>query len=45
MCSSKQLIEDLKRNLINAHKAGEGYKKISKLFQLTVSTVQNVIKK
>lgn len=31
---SKQLTEDVKMKLIDADKAGEGYKKISKRFQL-----------
>ena len=35
----------LKMKLIDVYRAGDGYKKISKHFQLTVSTVRNVIKK
>lgn len=39
MGSDKQLSGDLKMNLIDAYNAEEGYKKISKHFQLTISTV------
>lgn len=35
----------MKLKMIDAHKAGEGYKKIAKDFQVPVSSVQNVIKK
>lgn len=45
MCSSKQLTKDLNMMLIAAYNAGKGYKKISKHFQLTFSTVQDVMKK
>ncbi|XP_062914937.1 uncharacterized protein LOC134351933 [Mobula hypostoma] len=45
MGSSKQLPSTLKINMIDAHKAGEGYKKIAKRFQVAVSSVRNVIKK
>ncbi len=31
--------------MIDAHKAGEGYKKIAKHFQVPISSVWNVIKK
>lgn len=37
---SKQWIEDPKMNLIDAYKAEKSYKKISKYFQLGISTVQ-----
>lgn len=43
--SFKQLTEDLKMKLIDAYKAEEGCQKISLCFQLTIFTVQNVIKK
>ena len=45
MGSSKQLAEDLKMKIIVTHKAGEGYKKIAKHFQVAVSSGQSVIKK
>ena len=45
MGSSKQLCKTLKMKVIDAHNAGEGYKKIAKRCQLAVSTVQNVIKR
>ena len=45
MGSSKQLCETLKMKVIDAHNAGEGYKKIAKRCQLAVSTVRNVIKR
>uniref|UniRef100_A0A3Q3KMZ5 Tc1-like transposase DDE domain-containing protein n=1 Tax=Monopterus albus TaxID=43700 RepID=A0A3Q3KMZ5_MONAL len=45
MGSSKQLCKTLKMKVIDAHNAGEGYKKIAKRCQLAVSTVRNVIKR
>lgn len=42
---SKQLTEGLKMKLIDTYKAEEGCKKISKCFQLAVSTVRNDVKK
>lgn len=45
MGGSKQLPSTLKIKINDAHKAGEGYKKIAKRFQVAVSSVRNVIKK
>ena len=45
MGSSKQLPSTLKMKIIEAHKAGEGYKKIAKHFEVAISSVCNVIKK
>lgn len=45
MGSSKQLARTLKLRIVDAHKAGEGYKKIAKRYQMPISSVRNVIKK
>lgn len=45
MGTSKQLSDDLKWRIIHQHQAGEGYKKLSKRFQVPISTVRNVVKK
>src|SRR4029434_2402739 len=45
MGSSKQLSDDLKTKIVQQYSLGEGYKKLSRRFQLSVSTVRNVIKK
>ena len=45
MGSSKQLSRKLKLKIVDAHKAGEGYKKRAKRFQMPISSVRNVIKK
>lgn len=45
MGASKQLSNDLKKLLIRHHQSGEGYKKISQMFELSISTVRNVIRK
>ncbi|KAG5274113.1 hypothetical protein AALO_G00159320 [Alosa alosa] len=45
MGTYKQLPSAVKAEIINAHKAGEGYKKLAKRFQLAASSVRNVIKK
>ena len=45
MDSSKQLPSTLKIKIIDAQKAGEGYKQTEKHFQEAVSSVGNVIKK
>ncbi|GAA6222128.1 histone H2A.Z-specific chaperone CHZ1-like, partial [Lates japonicus] len=45
MGSSIELSEDLKLKLIDAYKSGKGYKKISKRFGFSISTIRNVIKK
>ncbi|KAJ8353635.1 hypothetical protein SKAU_G00212020 [Synaphobranchus kaupii] len=42
---SKQLPSTLKIKIIDAHKAGEGYKKMAKCIQVAVSSVRNIIKK
>ncbi|CAL1591304.1 unnamed protein product [Knipowitschia caucasica] len=43
--SNRQLPESLKLKMIDAHKAGEGYKKIAKRLQVPIPSVRNVIKK
>lgn len=43
--SYKQLPNALKVEIIDGHKAGEGYKKLAKRFQVAASSVRNVIKK
>ena len=45
MGASKQLSNDLKTKIVQQYGLGEGYKKLSRRFQLSVSTVRNVIKK
>ena len=45
MGSSKQLPRILNNQIIDAHKAGEGYKNVAKCFQVAVSSDRNVIKK
>lgn len=45
MGSPKQMPNNLKIYIIDAHKAGEGHKKIAKCFQVAVSSVCNVIEK
>ncbi|CAJ0941357.1 unnamed protein product [Ranitomeya imitator] len=45
MGSSKQLPSNLKMKIVEAHKAGEGCKKIAKHFQVSLSSVRNVMKK
>ncbi|CAL9694947.1 unnamed protein product [Knipowitschia caucasica] len=43
--SKKHLSESLKLKIIDAHKAGEGCKKISKRLQVPVSTAKYIVKK
>uniref|UniRef100_A0A1A8SKU6 Uncharacterized protein n=2 Tax=Nothobranchius TaxID=28779 RepID=A0A1A8SKU6_9TELE len=45
MGSSIELSHDLKMKLVDAYKGGKGYKKISKRFGFSVSTIRNVIRK
>lgn len=45
MVSSMQQTKDLKMKIIDVYKAGEGYKKMCKCFQLAISTEWNAIKK
>lgn len=45
MGASKQLSNDLKTKIVQQYGLGEGYKKLSRRFQLSVSTVRNVIRK
>ncbi|KAM4530477.1 uncharacterized protein PAE49_022966 [Odontesthes bonariensis] len=45
MGSSIELSRDLKMKLIEAYKGGKGYKKISKRFGFSISTIRNVIRK
>ena len=43
--ASKQLPNDLKTTIVQHHGLGEGYKKLSQRFQLSVSTVRNIVRK
>lgn len=45
MAKTKELSEDLRVRIVAAQKSGEGYKTISKRFQVPVSTVQSIIRK
>ena len=45
MGASKQLSNDLKTKIVQHHGLGEGYKKLSQRFQLSVSTVRNIVRK
>ncbi|CAJ0944969.1 unnamed protein product [Ranitomeya imitator] len=45
MGSSKQMPRTLKIKIVEAHKAGAGYKKIAKRFQVALSSVRHLIKK
>ena len=45
MAKTKELSEDLRMSIVNAHKDGKGYKATSKLFSVPISTVQCNIKK
>ena len=42
---SKQLSNDLKTKIVHRHGLGEGYRKLSQRFQLSVSTVRNIVRK
>ena len=37
--------EDVQRKVVELHKSGNGYKKISKLFKIPISTIMAIIKK
>lgn len=45
MGASKQLSNDLKAKIVQHYGLGEGYKKLSQRFQLSVSTVRNIVRK
>ncbi|KAL2088708.1 hypothetical protein ACEWY4_015607 [Coilia grayii] len=45
MGASKRLSDDLKTKIIQHYGLGEVYKKLSKRFQLSVSTVRNIVRK
>ncbi|KAK3541035.1 hypothetical protein QTP86_012355 [Hemibagrus guttatus] len=45
MAKTKELTEDLRLRIVDAHKSGKGYKTISKGFEVPVATVQSIIKK
>lgn len=45
MGASKQLSNDLKTKIVQHYGLGEGYKKLSQRFQLSVSTVRNIVRK
>lgn len=42
---SKQLSNDLKTKIVHHHGLGEGYRKLSQRFKLSVSTVRNILRK
>ena len=42
---SKQLLNYLKTKIVHHHGLGEGYRKLSQRFQLSVSTVRNMVRK
>uniref|UniRef100_A0A3B1J718 Uncharacterized protein n=1 Tax=Astyanax mexicanus TaxID=7994 RepID=A0A3B1J718_ASTMX len=45
MGSSEQLLNDLKTKIVQHSCSGEGYKKLSQRFNLSVSTVRNIVRK
>lgn len=45
MVKKKELSEDLRQRLVQAHSEGKGYKAISKQYGVPVSTVQSIINK
>ena len=45
MGSSKKMPSTLKTKINDTHKAGEGYKKVAKLFQVVIPSVCNQIRK
>ena len=45
MGKSKELSEDLRQKIIYCHKAGEGFRKISKHLSIPISTIVSIIKK
>ena len=45
MAKKKELSEDLKNHIVNAHKDGMGYKSISKKFNVLMSIIQSIIRK
>ena len=45
MGASKQLLNDLKTKITEHYELGEGYKKLSQRFQLSVSFVRNIVRK
>ena len=45
MPRSKELWERVQKQVLEAHKAGKGYKKISKLYRIHLSTVRQIVYK
>ena len=45
MAKTKQLSRDMRDRIIERHKGGQGYRKISKEMNLVLSTVENIIRK
>ena len=45
MLKSKEISLDLRKRIIDAHKAGEGYTKLSKHFQVSRTGVRSIIQK
>ena len=45
MAKKKELSEDLRQRVVDAHGQGKGYKAISKQYAVPVATVQSIIRK
>ncbi len=45
MAKTKELSRETRDRIIERHKGGQGYRKISKEMNLTLSTVGNIIRK
>ena len=45
MAKTRELSTDLRQKIIDSHKKGKGYRKISKELDLSLSTVGNIIRK
>ena len=41
----KEISLDLRKRIVDAHKAGEGYKKLAKQFNVSKNGVINIVKK
>ena len=44
MAKTKELSRDMRGRIIERHKEGQGYQKISKEMNLALSTVENIIR-
>ena len=45
MAQTKEISDDIRRRVVDAHQAGKGYKTISKEFGLHQSTVRQIVYK